>query len=69
MLSGPTKSGSHIAPKRVSHRFDFSLKEKYKDIAKSDEDVLSIALFEAVAIKFLEQRNKDLIPTEIKVKA
>jgi len=45
------------------------LKEKYKDLAKSDEDVLSIALFESVAIKFLEQRNKDLIPTEIKVKA
>ena len=45
------------------------LKEKYKDLIKSDEDVLSIALFENVAIKFLEQRNKDLIPTEIKVKA
>ena len=46
-----------------------ALKEKYKDLVKSDEDVLSIALFENVAIKFLEQRNKDLIPTEIKVKA
>ena len=45
------------------------LKAKYKDIAKSDEDVLSIALFGDVAIKFIEQRNKDLIPTEIKVKA
>ena len=45
------------------------LKAKYKDIAKSDEDVLSIALFGDVAIKFIEQRNKDLIPTVIKVKA
>lgn len=34
-----------------------NLKEKYKDIARSDEDVLSIALFEQVAIKFLEKRN------------
>lgn len=32
-------------------------KEKYKDIAKSDEDVLSIALFEDVAIKFLKNRD------------
>ena len=33
-----------------------ALKEKYKDLAKSDEDVLSIALFENVAIKFLEEK-------------
>ena len=31
-------------------------KEKYKDLAKTDEDVLSIALFENVAIKFLEEK-------------
>ncbi|MCR5462556.1 MAG: oxaloacetate decarboxylase subunit alpha [bacterium] len=31
-------------------------KEKYKDLVKSDEDVLSIALFENVAIKFLEEK-------------
>ena len=33
-----------------------ALKEKYKDLAKCDEDVLSIALFENVAIKFLEEK-------------
>lgn len=33
------------------------LKEKYKDIAKSDEDVLSLALFEQVAKEFLEKRD------------
>ena len=32
-------------------------KEKYKDLCKSDEDVLSCALFENVAVKFLENRN------------
>ncbi len=32
------------------------LKEKYKDIAKSDEDVLSLALFEAVATDFLKKK-------------
>ena len=45
------------------------LKKQYKDIAKSDEDVLSIALFGDVAIKFIEQRNEDAIPTVIRIKA
>ena len=45
------------------------LKKQYKDIAKSDEDVLSIALFGDVAIKFIEQRNEDAIPTIIHVEA
>src|SRR5574344_1430796 len=34
------------------------MKEKYKDICESDEDVLSCALFENVAVKFLEHRKK-----------
>ena len=34
-----------------------SLKEKYKDLAKSDEDVLSLALFEKVAVDFMTKRN------------
>ncbi len=46
-----------------------SLKEQYKDIAKSDEDVLSIALFGDVAIKYIKQRNEDAIPTIIKLEA
>ena len=34
-------------------------KEKYKDLCKSDEDVLSCALFENVAVKFLEKKYSD----------
>ena len=45
------------------------LKKEYKGIAKSDEDVLSIALFGDVALKFIKQRNADSIPEVIKVKA
>lgn len=33
-----------------------NFKEKYKDIAKSDEDVLSLALFENVALDFLKKK-------------
>jgi oxaloacetate decarboxylase (Na+ extruding) subunit alpha len=41
------------------------LKEKYKDFAQSDEDILSIALFESVAIKFLENKyNKKTKPRQ-----
>ena len=46
-----------------------ALKKQYQDIAKSDEDVLSIALFGDVALKYLEKINQDSIPTVIKVKA
>ncbi|HHT67464.1 MAG TPA: pyruvate carboxylase subunit B [Erysipelotrichaceae bacterium] len=46
-----------------------ALKKQYKDIAKSDEDILSIALFGDVAIRFIEQRNEDAIPTVIHVEA
>ena len=43
------------------------LKKKYKGKEKSDEDVLSIALFSDVALKFLERRNEEAKPTTIKV--
>ena len=43
------------------------LKKQYKNIAKTDEDVLSIALFGDVAIKFLEKRIEDSKPTKIRV--
>lgn len=33
-----------------------AMKEKYKDIARSDEDVLSLALFENVATEFLNKK-------------
>ena len=45
------------------------LKKQYKDIAKSDEDVLSIALFGDVAIKYLTKRNEEATPTVINLKA
>ena len=35
------------------------LKEEYKDIAKSDEDVLSLALFEQVAKDFLKKKYQE----------
>ena len=44
---------------------------EYKDLAKSEEDVLSLALFPQVAAKFINKRNlkvpkahRDLKPTE-----
>lgn len=48
---------THRPADDLAPQFD-ELKEKYKDIAKSDEDLLSIALFENVAIKFLEEKYK-----------
>ena len=46
-----------------------SLKKQYKDIAKSDEDVLSIALFNDVAIRFLQKRKDDETIETIQVSA
>ncbi len=40
---------------KLAPEFD-ALKKKYKKIAKCDEDVLSIALFEQVAISFLKKK-------------
>ncbi|MGE4572633.1 MAG: oxaloacetate decarboxylase subunit alpha [Candidatus Izemoplasmatales bacterium] len=36
-----------------------NLKKKYQDFAKSDEDILSIALFEKVALSFLEKKYQE----------
>lgn len=41
------------------------LKEQYKDLAKCDEDVLSIALFEQVAIKFLTNKYNPKLEDEV----
>lgn len=48
---------------KIAPQFE-GFKEKYKNLARSDEDVLSLALFEGVATKFLETKyhlneNKD----------
>lgn len=45
------------------------LKNKYKELVKSDEDVLSIALFEDVAIKFLQKRKEDETVETIEISA
>ena len=41
------------------------LKEKYKDLARSDEDVLSLALFEQVAIDFLKKKYEKKSDVEV----
>ncbi len=46
-----------------------SLKKQYKNLIKSDEDVLSIALFENVAIEFLKKRKEDEIVETIHLEA
>ena len=43
------------------------LKEKYKDIARCDEDVLSLALFEKVAIEFLTKKYNPVATEEDEV--
>ena len=54
---GDVKIITHRPADDLEPQFDF-YKEKYKDLVKSDEDVLTCALFEQVAVKFLENRNK-----------
>ena len=41
------------------------LKEKFKDLARSDEDVLSLALFEAVATEFLTKKYNPAPAVEV----
>lgn len=48
---------THRPADDIAPQFEM-FKEKYKDICESDEDVLSCALFENVAVKFLENRKK-----------
>lgn len=53
---GEVKVITHRPADDLAPQFE-EFKEKYKDLVKSDEDVLSCALFEQVAVKFLENRN------------
>ena len=46
-----------------------NLKKTYKNIAKTDEDILSVALFNDIAIKFLQKREEDKIVETINVSA
>lgn len=50
----------------LSPQFDL-LKEKFKDLARSDEDVLSLALFETVAKKYLLNQKDDYIEFSIHI--
>ncbi len=47
---------THRPADDIAPEFD-AMKEKYAAIVKCDEDVLSCALFEQVAVKFLEAKN------------
>ena len=66
MALGDTPLITHRPADDLKPEFQ-ELKKQYKGVAKSDEDVLSIALFGDVAIKFLEKRNEEAKPTTIHV--
>ncbi len=54
-IIGSDKVITHRPADDLKPEFE-NLKKKYKDFAKSDEDLLSIALFGKVAIEFLEKK-------------
>lgn len=56
-IIGDDKVITHRPADDLKPEFE-NLKKKYKDFAKSDEDLLSIALFGKVAISFLEKKYK-----------
>lgn len=49
---------------KIEPQFE-AFKEKYKDLVKSEEDVLTCALFEAKAVKFLKQKYSEDEITEV----
>ena len=55
-IIGDAKVITHRPADDIAPEFD-AMKEKYGAICKSDEDVLSCALFENVAVKFLEAKH------------
>lgn len=62
-IIGDDKVITHRPADDLAPQFE-DMKEKYKDLVKSDEDVLSCALFEQVAVKFLEKRNAPQVSEE-----
>ena len=68
MISGDDKVITYRPAYDLKPEFK-ELKKQYKHVAKSDEDVLSIALFGDVAIKFLEKRKEEATVTTINLKA
>ena len=63
-IIGDAKVITHRPADDIAPEFD-AMKEKYAAIVKSDEDVLSCALFEQVAVKFLEAKNAPKEENEI----
>jgi oxaloacetate decarboxylase alpha subunit len=57
-IIGDAKVITHRPADDIEPQFEL-LKEKYRDLVKSDEDVLSCALFENVAVQFLEKRSQE----------
>jgi oxaloacetate decarboxylase alpha subunit len=55
-IIGDAKVITHRPADDIAPEFD-AMKEKYGAICKSDEDVLTCALFENVAVKFLEAKH------------
>ena len=55
-IVGDAKCITHRPADDIAPEFE-AMKAKYADIVKCDEDVLTCALFENVAVKFLEKRN------------
>ena len=65
-IIGDAKIITHRPADDIAPEFE-AMKQKYADIVNSDEDVLSCALFENVAVKFLEGRKAKLNPTKDEV--
>lgn len=55
-IVGDAEGITHRPADDIAPEFE-AMKEKYASIVKCDEDVLTCALFENVAVKFLEKRN------------
>jgi oxaloacetate decarboxylase alpha subunit len=55
---------THRPADDLSPEFE-GLKAKYKDLARCDEDILSIALFEAVAVKYLQNKYQPKPPVSV----
>lgn len=65
-IIGDAKIITHRPADDILPEFDV-MKEKYADIVKCDEDVLTCALFENVAVKFLEQKYNPKKEEEVEV--
>lgn len=65
-IIGDVEVITHRPADNLKPQFEY-FKEKYKDLISSEEDVLSCALFENVAVKFLENRRQPQVEEEPEV--